>query len=106
MNFIQAQRDAHMPVKIIIIRRIPPRQDAEIRPLMLQMRELAHAQPGYIGGETLINYDDPEEKVVISTWQSLGNWNAWLENPQRRQLQERIDTLLQHETYYQIYYPA
>ncbi|MBN2645658.1 MAG: antibiotic biosynthesis monooxygenase [Desulfuromonadaceae bacterium] len=93
-----------MAVKIIILRRVTPEKEPELRPLLLQMRALAHAQNGYISGETLINYDDPSERVVISSWKTLENWNDWLNNPQRIALQDQVDQLLGSETLYQIYY--
>jgi heme-degrading monooxygenase HmoA len=93
-----------MSVKIIIIRHVPKDKEEQIRPLLMQMRSAAHTQPGYISGETLVNYDDPQEKVVISTWKSLDNWNEWLRNPERRQLQGRVDEILGEETLYQVYY--
>ncbi len=93
-----------MAVKIIIVRRVPKEKETEIRPLLLKMRAVANAQVGYISGETLINYDDPEEHLVISTWKSLENWNQWLKNDQRIELQSRVDAILGHETLYQIYY--
>ncbi len=93
-----------MAVKIIIVRRVPKEKQNEIRPLLLQMRAVANAQVGYISGETLVNYDDPEENLVISTWKSLENWNQWLRNEQRIDLQSQVDRILGHETLYQIYY--
>ena len=93
-----------MSVKIIIIRRVPKEKKDEIRPLLLQMRAAAHAQTGYTSGETLINYDDPQEYLVISTWKSLENWNQWLRNEKRIELQGQVDRILGHETLYQIYY--
>jgi heme-degrading monooxygenase HmoA len=93
-----------MAVKIIIVRRVPKEKQNEIRPLLLQMRAVANAQVGYVSGETLVNYDDPEENLVISTWKSLENWNQWLRNEQRIDLQSQVDRILGHETLYQIYY--
>ncbi|EAT16793.1 antibiotic biosynthesis monooxygenase [Desulfuromonas acetoxidans] len=93
-----------MAVKIIIIRQVPQEKEPEIRPLLLKMRSLAHAQNGYISGETLINFDNPSERIVISTWKTLENWNDWLNNDQRITLQSEVDRILGHETLYQIYY--
>lgn len=93
-----------MAVKIIIIRQVPAEKEPDIRPLLLQMRSLAHAQIGYISGETLINFDNPSERIVISTWKSIENWNTWLNNQQRISLQDQVDHILGHETLYQIYY--
>jgi heme-degrading monooxygenase HmoA len=70
------------------------------------MRTLALAQPGYISGETLMNADDPEEYLVISTWSDVASWNKWLNNEMRVRVQKRVDALLGRETLYQVYYNA
>jgi len=93
-----------MSVKIFIKRRVARDQEGQIRPLLVEMRSAALEQTGYISGETLINYDDPEEHLVISTWKTLENWNQWLANSRRAQLQKKVDDILQEQTYYQIYY--
>jgi heme-degrading monooxygenase HmoA len=41
--------------------------------------------------------------VVVSTWESAEDWNRWVKNPERVQLQEQIDDLLGQETEYQMY---
>ncbi|MBF0240418.1 MAG: antibiotic biosynthesis monooxygenase [SAR324 cluster bacterium] len=93
-----------MAVKIIILRRVNKEQEEAMRPLLLKMRSMAMTQPGYISGETLINFDDPEEHLVISTWKTLDDWNKWLESPARGDLQHKVDEALGRETLYQIYY--
>ena len=70
------------------------------------MRSLALAQPGYISGETLMNEDDPEEYLVISSWATKSRWNAWFKNPKRKELQKKIDSLLGRRTLYQVFYNA
>ena len=93
-----------MAVKIIISRKVEKDKEAELLPLLIQMRALATAQPGYISGETLRNVENPEDFLVISTWQAVDNWNAWLSNKQRAEIQEKIDTLLGQKTEYTIYF--
>ena len=92
-----------MAVKIIINRRVAKDKEAELLPLVIQLRALATAQPGYISGETLRNMDDPEESLVISTWSSVENWKAWLSSRQRAEVQEKIDSLLEVVTEYRAY---
>ena len=92
-----------MAIKIIIKRNVPKGKEAELLPLLVKLRSLATAQPGYISGETLRNVDDPEDYLVISTWQSVDDWNRWLSNKQRAEIQEKIDTLLGKETKYTTY---
>lgn len=92
-----------MAVKIIIRRKVPKGKEAELLPLLVELRSLATAQTGYISGETLRNLDDPEDYLVISTWQSVDNWNAWSANSQRIEVQAKIDALLEAETEYGVY---
>ena len=92
-----------MAIKIIIARKVTKDKEAELLPLLIQMRALATAQPGYISGETLRNLENSEDTLVISTWQSVDNWNAWLASKQRAVIQEKIDTLLGQKTEYSIY---
>ncbi|MBK5099912.1 MAG: antibiotic biosynthesis monooxygenase [Desulfobacteraceae bacterium] len=93
-----------MAIKIIIKRRVPKDKAAELLPLFIQLRALATARPGYISGETLRNIDDPQEFLVIGTWQSLDNWQSWVSSKQRTEIQERVDTLLGERTEYSSYF--
>ena len=92
-----------MAVKIIIKRRVPKGTEGKLLPLLLELRSKATVQPGYISGETLRNIDDPEEYMVISTWQSADVWKAWEANPKRAELQDKIDALLKEKTQYGVY---
>lgn len=92
-----------MAVKIIIRRRVPPNQLNDLTRLLMQLRSLTVSNPEYISGETLYRIDDPEENMVISTWQSADSWREWVLNPHRKEIQEKIDVLLGTETQYEIY---
>jgi hypothetical protein len=67
-----------MAVKILIKRSIGQEVTPVIRPLIVELRAHAMKQSGYISGETLKCIDRPGEYLVISTWQSLDDWNKWL----------------------------
>jgi heme oxygenase (mycobilin-producing) len=95
-----------MIVKVILLRRVPAEAADELKPMLMELRALALAQPGYISGETLMNADDPEEYLVISTWSSIEDWRTWLTNGERMMVQRAIDTLLGRPTLYQVYYNA
>ena len=60
-------------------------------------------QPGYISSETLQRIDSTGEYIVISTWQSVDNWQQWATCRARVQLQNRIDAVLNEKTEYEIY---
>ncbi len=95
-----------MSVKVILYRRVPVAKRSELTPLLLELRALAMVQPGYVSGETLMNSDDPEEVLVISSWTDESSWHRWLENEKRQNVQRRVDALLGRETMYQVYYNA
>ena len=95
-----------MSVRVILYRRVPAEKSAELAPLLVELRSLAVAQPGYVSGETLMNRDDPEEVLVISTWTNEASWERWVANEKRQAVQRKVDALLGRETLYQVYYNA
>lgn len=92
-----------MTVKIFISRKVAPDNVLELTALLKKLRSLTLNQSGYIYGETLKRIDRPDECLVISTWRSLEDWNAWLSNEERKQIQGEIDRLLGSETDYAVY---
>jgi heme-degrading monooxygenase HmoA len=93
-----------MTVKVIIRRRVPAGKANAVGDLMSQLRMLANSQTGYISGETLRNYEDPEDVLVISTWRTPEAWADWFTSRQRRELQAEIDGLLGGRTTYAIFH--
>jgi heme-degrading monooxygenase HmoA len=83
---------------------MPLDKDQAMVALSRQLRMLAMQQAGYISGETLRRIDNPEEFLVISTWQSFEDWQKWFNSSQRKELQSKIDTLLGRETTYEVYH--
>jgi heme-degrading monooxygenase HmoA len=92
-----------MAVKILITRKIPSEKAPQLMPLFKKMRSLATAQPGYIAGETLKRIDSPGEYLVISTWQSLDDWQTWVDHRERLEIQSMIDALIGQKTEYKIF---
>jgi heme-degrading monooxygenase HmoA len=92
-----------MAVKIIIKRIVPQNKAEALKPLLQRLRNLAMQQPGYISGETFKRIDRPGESLVVSTWQAMENWRAWVISDERRGTQEKIDHLLGEKTDYEVY---
>lgn len=92
-----------MTVKIIIQRKVKDENVVELAMLLKKLRSLTLEQPGYISGETLNRIDDKEETLVISSWRSVEDWNSWVNNPKRTEIQDEIDKLLGQETEYAMY---
>lgn len=83
-----------MTVKIFIKRVVSSENVLALTLLLKKLRSLTLHQPGYIFGETLKRVDREDECMVISTWRSLDDWNAWLNNQERATIQSEIDLLL------------
>jgi len=89
-----------MAVKILIKRSIGQEVAPVVRPLIVELRAHAMKQPGYISGETLKCIERPGEYLVISTWQSLDEWNKWLNSQDRKILEEKTDSITGKATDY------
>jgi len=92
-----------MTVKIFIKRKVAADSILELTILLKKLRSLTLSQSGYIYGETLRRVDAENECMVISTWRSLEDWNKWLHNEQRIEIQNEIDRLLGETTEYSVY---
>ena len=92
-----------MTVKIMIKRKVPKQKKPEFLKLINGLRTEAIKQPGYISGEALSNIDHPEQYLVISTWNSPEEWQAWKASKKRVELQAKIDKLLDGKTQYDLY---
>jgi heme-degrading monooxygenase HmoA len=92
-----------MTVKIFINRKVAPENVLDLTVLLKRLRSLTMNQSGYIYGETLKRVDRHDECMVISTWRSLEDWNAWVNNHDRIAIQSEIDRLLGEKTEYAVY---
>jgi heme-degrading monooxygenase HmoA len=95
-----------MAIEAIIKRRVRQGQEAkQLVPLLMQLRAKAVQQPGYLSSETLSNIEDPEECLVISRWQTIEDWNAWVESEIRAAIQAKVDEIGGTEQEIKIYAP-
>ena len=101
---IKCKMEVIMAISVMIQRTfIDEEKAAKLVPLIVRLRSSATAQPGYITGTTFRCLDCPGEYLVISTWNSLDDWNNWLKSEQRITLQKQIDDLIGETTQYRIY---
>ena len=92
-----------MLAKILIERQFKSGNKKEILAHLNQLRSLAMNQTGYISGLTMSPPDNPENMMVISTWQTLGNWRSWQENTERKNLEAMLSIYQERPTKYQEY---
>jgi heme-degrading monooxygenase HmoA len=85
-------------VKVLMERTIRGQNVGHIVRLLRQLRVIAMQQTGYISGETWHGVDDPNYYLVISTWESLADWQNWEKHPERQKLAAEIDGYLESPT--------
>jgi heme-degrading monooxygenase HmoA len=96
-----------MAIEVLIRRRFIKEKEAALAPLIVRLRSLALAQPGYISGETLrcIEPAGEDEYLVRSTWRSVEDWKTWLHSTERTAIQREIDAITGEATEYRVYEP-
>jgi heme-degrading monooxygenase HmoA len=92
-----------MAVKIIIDRKVMKGKGPELAKWLRELRTKAMPSKGYISGETLRSLADPQNYVVITTWQSVDDWRTWEKNSERKKIQTRIEKLMSRPTKTKIY---
>jgi heme-degrading monooxygenase HmoA len=92
-----------MIAKIIIKRRFVEGKTKQVVALLNEIRSRAMQQPGYISGETLMKTEYPQNMAVIATWQTMEDWQAWKENPERQKFEEMLAIYQSRPTEYDEY---
>jgi len=92
-----------MAIKVVIERRVKKGMDMDLAKLMRELRAKAILAQGYISGETLRAHDDPAFYLVISTWKSLEGWETWEKDSVRKEIQRKIDSILEIPTQMRIF---
>ena len=50
-------------------------------------------QPGWVGGQMLMPLESPNQRVIVGTWKSRGDWEAWHEDPAFKDTRQRLEEL-------------
>ena len=92
-----------MAIRVIIERKTIPGNELLLNDMLMKLRTRAMTAKGYISGETLRSLDDPNSYLVISTWDSVEDWNAWTKRKEREELQAKIDALLEVPSVHRVF---
>lgn len=66
-----------------------PEWDATMR----ERLSAAADRPGWVGGQLLIPLDAPDQRVIVGTWQTRADWEAWHNDPSFTQTRATLDGL-------------
>jgi heme-degrading monooxygenase HmoA len=75
----------------------------KLAPLIVQLRSRATVQTGFLTDQTFSCLDCEGEYLIITTWNTLEDWNKWMHSDERMVIQEKIDDLLGEKTLYRYY---
>jgi heme-degrading monooxygenase HmoA len=87
-----------MSVRIIIDRKVKKGKEADFAKLLRKLRAKAIFSKGYISGEILRDRDDPQNYIVITTWQSVADWEKYEKVPETSKIHVRIEKLMARPT--------
>jgi heme-degrading monooxygenase HmoA len=92
-----------MAVKILIKRTFKDGNMRAASRLIINNRNGAMMQPGYISSETLRDLDDRNQVVVVSMWEKFEAWNAWKNSEVRMANEAEFKDYMIGETEYEHY---
>jgi heme-degrading monooxygenase HmoA len=92
-----------MAIRVVIERKVKEGKQAEMMNILRKLRTSALPRKGYISGETLRSRDDPSTYIVISSWQSVEDWEAWQSHPERTEISKKLEPLLATPEKYSIF---
>jgi len=50
-------------------------------------------RPGWVGGQLLQPADNPNRRVIVGTWRTRADWEAWHHDPKFTETRQRLDGL-------------
>jgi len=80
---------------ITIITHVGLKKGAEPEWDMAMRERLASARqrPGWVGGQLLIPLDGIDRRVIVGTWLTRADWEAWHNDPTFQETRRRLDGL-------------
>jgi heme-degrading monooxygenase HmoA len=92
-----------MAVKILIKRKFKEGNMQAASRFLINNRNGAMMQPGYISSETLRNIEDRNQIVVVSMWENFEAWIAWKNSETRKANEAEFKDYLVAEAEYEHY---
>jgi heme-degrading monooxygenase HmoA len=66
----------------------------DVEPILMQLRSHAMQYPGFVSAENLVSEEDFSVVVMLSTWETVGHWRAWVESKRTRDLLRQAKTVV------------
>ena len=72
---------------------LEPEATGEWDSLIRERFRSAQSRAGWISGQVLARTDSPTTRVIVGTWQSREDWEAWHDDPAFQATRGRLDEL-------------
>ena len=95
-----------MAVHVVIKRKFRMNRPDKILPLLSELNQRAQVQPGYVSTNTLQSTEDLGDYLVVSVWETIEDWHNWFRNPERKEIQDQVDSLIGERTFYEVFQPV
>jgi heme-degrading monooxygenase HmoA len=85
------------------------RRDTDLEPTLLKLKSHAAQYQGFKGMENLVSAENASVIAMVSTWESLDDWQSWAQSRITQDLLRQAETLLVEEprvTTYRMMAPA
>lgn len=79
---------------VVTTTRLHPGDEDEWDAAMRERFESAHDRPGWVSGQLLTREDERYTRVIVGTWRSREDWEAWHHDPaflERRAALQRLE---------------
>lgn len=87
-----------MSIKIVVTRHYPKEIESIVLPLLKELFDQITLHGGFLFGETLINMDNPDEHLIISTWNSMEEWRRYNDCARVTDIRSKIDLAIGETT--------
>jgi heme-degrading monooxygenase HmoA len=72
---------------------LKPGTEPEWDEAMRERLGAARDQAGWVGGQMLIPLDRLNERIIVGTWNTRADWEAWHEDPAFQETRQRLEEL-------------
>lgn len=78
-----------------VITRVSVKQGSEPEwdGVMRERLEMAKTRQGWVAGQILMPLDSLSDRVIVGTWHTRADWEAWHEDPGFERTRERLEEL-------------
>lgn len=80
-----------------------PGLESEYEQAALKTLRASLGAPGFISGESLVEQEHPDRRLLITKWRDLRAWKAWYTSDTRSDAMQRILPLLTEDERIRIY---